>query len=136
MKVLELKGINSFYAAQAYYKLMLGLKMLPSYYMEAFEDFYARMDLMPESDQEKMIREAAIFVNLEKSELLDICQFACDPNGIPYREEQLKGMQPEQIHEIIVAVSMSIAKSHNIKLVSETEKKNSKISRLTLDLHS
>ncbi len=131
MTILELKGINSFYAAQAFYKLMLGLKMLPSYYAEPFEEFYARIDLMSEDDQEKIIREAVVFVNLDKSEILDLCQFASDSNGIPYREPQLKNMLPESIHEIIVSVSKEIAKSHKIRLVSEDEKKNSKISQLT-----
>lgn len=124
MKLLPLQGINSFYAAQAVHKLILGLKMLPAYVGESYEAFLHRLDQLPAGDQETMIREAATFVKLETDEMLDLCQFAADPNGVPYGEPSLKNAKPELIHEIIVAVSMEVLKAHKIRLISEDEKKN------------
>lgn len=129
MNLLPLKNIESFYATQAAHGLLLGLKMLPSYMGMSYEDFYASMDKMNDNDQETLIREAAVFVKLEKDELLSICQFATDPNGIPYTEVNLKSLDPQEIHEIVVAVVHQIFREHKIKLLSEKEKKNLKISQ-------
>ncbi len=133
MKVLELKGLNSLYAAQAFHKLMLGLKMLPAYVSESYKDFYDKIDLMDEKDQETMIREAVVFVRLYDDELMDVLRFSCDTNGVPYGKENSKGLRPEQIHECVVAVCMQIAREHKITLVTESEKKNSIISPSTLE---
>jgi hypothetical protein len=124
MKVLELKGMPAFYATQAYHKLMLGLKMLPAYYAETYEHFFTRMDALPEKDQEVYVREAALLVKLDREEVLDLVQFVADSNGVPYGPENIKSLAPEQLHEIIVAVSMEIARSHRVRLLSEDEKKN------------
>lgn len=124
MKILELKGYKSLKALQSFHTLMLGLKMLPSYMGEKYEDFYARLSDMPPQDQEKMIREAVLFVELEQDEVEAICCFAADPNGVPYSPENLKSLPPDQIHEIIVAVCKAISQI-KISLVSEAEKKNS-----------
>jgi len=124
MKVLEIRGQQSYYAAQAFHKLMLGLKMLPAYCGEHYEEFYARMDKMTPEQQETMIREAAVFVRLEPEEFYDLIKFAADDNGVPYGPNNTKALKPEEIHEIITAVSFEIAKNHRVRLLSETEKKN------------
>ncbi len=124
MKVLELKGINSLYAAQSFHKLMLGLKMLPAYLSEDYKDFYAKIDAMEEKDQETMIREALTFVKLFEDEVLDVLRFASDANGIPIGKENIKNLSPVQIHDCMASVCLEIAKEHKIKIVSESEKKN------------
>jgi hypothetical protein len=131
MKVLELKGLNSLYAAQVFHKLMLGLKMLPAYLSESYKDFYDRIDSMEEKDQETMIREAVMFIKLYDDELLDVLRFATDANGVAYGKENSKNLTPAEIHECVVAVCLRIAQEHKINLVSEDEKKNLKISRST-----
>lgn len=123
MKVLELKGFKSLKALNVFHSLMLGLKMLPSYASEGYEEFFERVQKMPPHDQEKLIREAVLFVNLERDEVEALTAFVADANGVPYGPENLKSMGPDQIFEMIVAVSLEVAKI-KIDFVTETEKKN------------
>lgn len=123
MKVLELRGHKSLRALNAFHTLMLGLKMLPAYVGESYEEFYSRVSEMPPSDQEKLIREAALFVELQKEEIEAIACFCTDRNGVPFSPENIKNLSPKEIVEMIVAVSMEIAKI-KIDLVSDAEKKN------------
>lgn len=123
MKVLELKGYKSLKALNAFHTLMLGLKMLPAYQLQSYEDFYASIDKMEPADQEKLIREAALFVELQKEEVESLICFCADPNGVPYSAENMSKLGPKDLFEIIVAVSKEIAKI-KIEFVSESEKKN------------
>ena len=130
IKVRELRGVKSLNAMNAFSALMLGLKMLPAYQGLAFEEFYEAVQKMPPADQRKLIREAAMFVKLEQDELNDLCSFACDANGVPYSTENIGNLGPGDIIDVIEAVCMEFAKI-KVNLVSETEKKKSKTSRLT-----
>lgn len=123
MRVLELKGFKSLRALNAFNTLMLGLKMLPAYMGERYEEFFDRVSNMPPSDQEKLIREAAVFVELQKEEVEALISFCADPNGVPYSAENMKNLGPKDLHEMIVAVCCEIAKI-KIDLVSDREKKN------------
>lgn len=123
IKVLELRGFKSLRALNAFNTLMLGLKMLPAYMGESYEAFFARIQEMPAADQEKLIREAALFVELQKEEVEALVGFCADANGVPYRAENLGNLNPKEIHEIIVAVCREIAKIQ-IDLVGEAQKKN------------
>lgn len=133
MKLRELKDWESFYAMQAVHKLLFGLKMLPTYMSLSYEEFFASLDSMEPKDQETILREAVVFVRLEPEELADILCFAVDPNGVPYQKNNSKNLKPEEIHEIIVAVSMEILRAHKVRLVTEKEKKNLKTSQSTSD---
>lgn len=123
MRVLELKGYKSLRALNAFNALMLGLKMLPAYMGESYETFLKRVQEMPPPDQEKMIREAALFVELSKEEVEALVCFCCDKNGVPYSPENLKNLGPSDLLDIIVSVGMEIAKIR-IDMLSENEKKN------------
>lgn len=124
MKVLELRGIPAFHAFQAFQKVLLGLKMLPEYQSEGFEEFYAKVEKMPQRDQETLIREAvALGVRLDPEEVMDLVRFACDANGVPYGEANVKNLDPPQLHEAMVAVCCELAKL-KINLVTDREKKN------------
>jgi len=123
MKVLELKGYKSLRALNVFHTLMLGLKMLPAYMGETYEDFYDRISKMDAASQEKLIREAALFVEIQKEELEALITFCADANGVPYSAENMKSLGPKDLHEMIVAVCMQIAKI-KIDLVSDSEKKN------------
>lgn len=122
-KVLPLTGYKSYRALQAYNALMLGLKMLPSYMGESYEDFFARIEKMPPEDQVKMIKEAALFVNLEKEEVDSIICFCADKNGVPFGPENMKSLGPDEIWGMIVAVATEISKI-KIDFVTDSEKKN------------
>ncbi len=124
MKVRELRGIPAFHAFQAFQKVMLGLKMLPAYAGEHFEEFYSRVEKMPFPDQETLIREAlALGMKLDPDEIMDLLQFVEDPNGVAYGPAQIKSLDPKGLHEALVAACCELAKIR-INLVSEREKKN------------
>lgn len=123
MKVLELRGYKSLRALNAFNALMLGLKMLPAYMGEDYEAFLNRIHNMGPDDQKKMIREAAMFVELQKEEVEAIICFCTDKNGVPYTSENLKNLGPGQLIELIVAVCFEIAQI-KIDFVSDAEKKN------------
>lgn len=123
MKVLELKGYDSLRALNAYSTLLLGIKMLPAYAAIGYEEFLAIVNHMSGAEQEKIFREAAMFVPLEKAEVEALVCFCTDKNGVPYGAAQLKNLDPEVLVDIIVAVCLEIAKI-KIDLVSENEKKN------------
>ena len=124
IKVLELKGFKALRALNAFHALMLGLKMLPAYMGESYETFFDRVSLMPPDDQEKLIREAVLFVELQKEEVEALIGFCADPNGVPYSAENLKNLGPRELHECIVAVCCEIGKI-KVDLVSNAQKKNS-----------
>lgn len=128
MKVLELRGYKSLRALNAFNALMLGVKMLPAYMGESYEDFLTRVHSMPAEDQEKVIREAALFVELQKEEVEAIVAFCADKNGVPYSAENMKNLGAGELVEMIVAVCCAIAKI-KIDFVSENEKKNSQTSQ-------
>lgn len=128
MRVLELRGYKSLKALNAFHTLMLGLKMLPAYMAVPYEEFYSRVEHMSPQDQEKLIREAVLFVELQKDEVEALACFVVDANGIPYSAENMKSLSPADLVEIIVSVCKEISKI-KINFVSETEKKNSIISQ-------
>lgn len=128
IKTLPLEGLESYWAAQAYIKLLLGLKMLPSYLLETYEQFYGRIEIMDQSDKENMLREAVMHVSLLEDEVLQVVKFAADQNGVRFTKVNMQKLTPDQILEIIIAVILEISKI-KIKFVSESEKKNLIISQ-------
>lgn len=127
--VLKLKGYQALRAFNAFNSLMLGLKMLPAYMAESYEEFYPRVSKLPEADQEQMIRHAVSFVQLAQDEVEALASFCTDKNGIAYSSVNLKNLPLEEIFEIIVAVCVQISKIR-VSIVSEEEKKNLKDSVL------
>ncbi len=123
IKVLELKGLKSLRALNAFNVLLLGLKMLPAYMGESYEDFLARVQAMPEKDQRMLLKEAALFVELEKDEVEALMGFVVDGNGVPFGPENIKNLGPDKLVEAIVEVCFQISKI-KIDLVTENEKKN------------
>jgi hypothetical protein len=134
-KILPLKGYKSLRALNAFHALMLGIKMLPAYAEEGYPTFYARLAQMSDAEKEKIIREAAVFVQLAEDEVNALISFATDKNGVAYSDVNVKNLNAGELHEIIVAVCMEIGRI-KIELVSEQEKKNLQTSQLTLDGNS
>lgn len=123
MKALELRGLKSYFAMQAYGKMLLGLKMLPMYMGLGYSEFYGIVDKMTESDQEKLIREGVFLVDLTHDEVMAFARFCADQNGVPFTDENVKKLAPDQIFEIIVTVCIACAKI-KINLTTDYEKKN------------
>lgn len=124
MKLLPLKGYKSLRALNAFHALLLGLKMLPAYREVAYEAFFAAFDQKSEADKEAMLREAVVFVQLERDEVEALVGFAADKHGVEYGPVNLGNLAPNQIHEIIVAVCMEIGRM-KVSLVTPAEKKKS-----------
>ena len=123
VEVAELRGFSAWRAFNAYHKLMLGLKMLPQYAHESYEEFYTRLDAMPEHDKLAVIKEAAALVELMQDEVEALVVFCKDPNGIPYGPENLAGLDIAHMFDIVVAVCFEISKI-KVDFISEDEKKN------------
>lgn len=124
VKVLEIKGVKSVRALNAFNALVLGVKMLPAYMGLTYETFLAKVHDMPLSDQKKILKEAALFVSLEREEIEALICFAADKNGVPFTSENMKNLTPDKMIEIIVEVCAAIAQ-FKIDFVSDREKKNS-----------
>lgn len=131
MKVLQLKGTKSLRAFNGFQALLLGLKMLPSYQAETYEDFYARVSELDLEKQEVLIREAACLVELQKDEVEAMLAFCTDANGVPYDAANIENLSPAQLIDCIVAVCMEFAKM-KVSLVSDARKK--KIRKFSIDL--
>ena len=123
MKVLELRGYKSLRALNAFYTLMLGLKMLPAYQAVKYEDFFNFIAELDPEGQEKLIREAVRLVEIQKDELEAIACFCTDQNGVPYTAANLNNLGPAELIEMVVSVCKEIAKI-KVNLVSEAEKKS------------
>ncbi len=121
-KVLPLKGYKALRALNAFHALLLGLKMLPAYLGEPYEQFYAAFNLKTDSQKETFLREAVAFVQLAQDEVEALVSFATDKNGIPYSSVNAGNLAIDELHEIIVAVCMEIGRI-KIGIVSEEEKK-------------
>lgn len=123
-KVLPLVGFKSLRAFNAFHALLLGMKMLPAYVMEPYEDFYARAQEKSDEEKMKLLKEAAQFVSLEQEELESLICFCTDKNGVPYSAANIKNLAPDELVSVIVAVCMEISKI-KIELLTDEEKKNS-----------
>lgn len=122
-KVLPLKGFKSYKALNAFHALLLGLKMLPAYTLITYEKFFESFKDKDDAEKETLLREAAVFVNLEEEEIEALVCFCTDKNGIPLTKANINNLTPDEIHEVIVAVCMEIGRI-KIDLVTESEKKN------------
>lgn len=127
MKILPLKGYRSLRALNAFHALLLGLKMLPAYMGENYEEFYASFTEKSEAEKERLVREAALFVELQEDEVKALVSFATDKNGVPYSAVNIGNLDAGEIHEIIVAVCMEIGRIR-IEIISEDEKKKLSVS--------
>lgn len=128
VRVSELRGFKSLRALNGFHALCLGLKMLPAYMGESYEEFFNRLSKMEAASQEILLREAALFVELDRAEVEAMIGFCLDPNGVPISSENLKNLAPGDLIDCIVAVCMQIA-AMKIDLVSDDEKKKSEGSR-------
>lgn len=131
IKVLPLRGYKSLRALNGFNALLLGFKMLPMYMGETYEKFYGQFAEKPDHEKEQMLREAAVFVALDEPEVKALVSFACDANGIPYDDKNMKNLDVKQLHEIIVAVCMEIGRMR-VDILSDAEKK--KLPMFSIDI--
>lgn len=130
-KVLPLKGYKALRALNGFHALLLGLKMLPAYAEVPYETFYASFQDKTEDEKETLIREAAVFVELDRDEVEALIGFCTDKNGVPFSPMNIGNLALDELHEVIVAVCMEIGRI-KIDLVTDAEKK--KIANFSIDV--
>lgn len=123
IKLLPLKGPDTYWALQSYIKLLFGLKMLPMYMGQTLEEFFDHIEQMPVDDRKKIVRQAVLMVTLERDEVSSLMKFAADKNGVRFSNENVSGLDPNEFMEIIHAVTQAIA-SLEPNFLSAREKKN------------
>jgi hypothetical protein len=122
MKVLPIRGLDSYWALQSYIKLLIGLKMLPMYMGKSLEEFLSMIEEMPVHDRKKIVREAVLVVTLERDEINSLMKFAADANGVPFTQENTAKLSPKEFIEILDAVVQEIA-AMEINFLTSSEKK-------------
>ena len=90
---------------------------------EDYDSFMDRVKEMPKEKQRELFKTAARHIELEKGEVEALLCFCTDPNGIPYKAENLGNLNPEKIVDIIVEVCLKIAEI-KVDMVTDSEKKN------------
>jgi len=123
IKILPLKGPDTYWALQSYIKLLFGLKMLPMYMGKTLEEFFDHVEQMPVEDRQKIVRQAVLMVTLERDEINALIKFAADKNGVPFTRENTSSLDPNDFMEIIHAVTQAIA-ALEPNFLSASEKKN------------
>lgn len=126
MKVRELEGIASLRAINAYHMLMYGLKMLPEYFRESYEEFYAKIDTLTQDEKDGLIKKAIFLIDLKDEEVGALLFWCNDPNGVPFTNANVKNLKPNQIIEALFLVCSEISKI-DADLLTEQEKKKLKI---------
>lgn len=123
IKVLPLKGPDTYWALQSYIKLLFGLKMLPMYMGDTLEEFFDKIEAMPVVDRQKMVRSAVLMVTLQPDEFNALLKFAADKNGVPFSHENTRSLAPNEFFDILHAVTQEIA-ALEPNFLSVKEKKN------------
>ena len=123
-KCLELRGSKSHTALTAFYNLMIGLRMAPSYQHYSLEEFFSVVEAMEPEDRLKVIITGAKIVPLQDDEIRALVCFCTDKNGVPYTSENLKNLGPSDLVEIIATVCFELSNCIHVDLLSPDEKKN------------
>lgn len=123
IKLLPLKGPDTYWALHSYIKLLLGLMMLPMYMGKTFEEFSEFIEKMPVDDRKKIVHQAVLLVTLTPDEVSALIKFATDKNGVPFSHENTKQLEPAEFMAILHAVTQAIA-ALEPNFLSPAEKKN------------
>lgn len=123
MQVLELRGLESIWAFNAYQTLLRGLALEQACLGQDMETTFANFEGLDLAGKEKELRRALSMVNLEREDMLNLLTFVADVNGIPYAKKNLKNMGPTELMEAMLAVCLKISEI-NPRLATDDAKKN------------
>lgn len=112
MSKFNLQGIKSVYAFQVMHTLLLGYYTIPNFEnrKESFEAFLKRFEIGTEEEKRAILTRAIYLVKLEKDEILAVCGFGKDKNGVPYSAENIENLSHLEICNLIIEVCLEIAK--------------------------
>jgi hypothetical protein len=122
MQVLELKGIKALRALNVFHTLMLGLKMLPMHANVPYDKFFDEFQDKPDDEKMKMVRQAALFVELTKEDVEALAFFVADANGVRYQPANINNLSATDILDMVVAVAFAVGQI-KIDSLSEEQKK-------------
>ena len=105
MKILPLVGLKSLRAFNAFNSLLLGLEMLPDNLSVPYPEFFEAFKDKSDTQKEDALRQAVAFVPLTPEEIEAFAAFATDDNGIAYTKHNIANLKPDQILELVVAIS-------------------------------
>lgn len=110
--VSEIKGVKGLYAFKALQTLLFSYFMLPEFRQpkETYTEFLKRFSAMGEKEQRETLKTALYFAGIDENEILALCLFAKDPNGVPYGKSNLANLEIEELFAIIIDVCMAIVK--------------------------
>jgi F0F1-type ATP synthase delta subunit len=123
-RILPLKGLKSVWALNAFNSLILGLAIENAMTGQTVEQTYAAFEKLDEKAKEKAIKDALQRINLQEEDMKNLLAFATDDNGIPYTEENIKGLAPEKIIDALGRVCLEISKI-KVHSIDVDVKKNS-----------
>lgn len=123
MEVLELRGLESVWAFNAYQTLLRGLALEQACLGQDMETTFANFEGLDLAGKERELRRAFSMVNLEKEDMLNLLTFVADVNGIPYAKKNLKNLGPTELTEAMLAVCLKISEIKP-RLATEEVKKN------------
>lgn len=108
----NLSGIKSVWAFQVMHTLLMGYWMIPNFESEkeSFEKFLERFEQGSEEEKRAIFQKAMYLVKLNKDEILAVCGFAKDKNGIEYSAENIENLSFDEISQIIIDVCVEIAR--------------------------
>lgn len=108
----EIKGVKGLYAFKALQTLLFSYFMLPEFRQpkETYTEFLKRFSAMGEKEQRETLKTALYFAGIDENEILALCLFAKDPNGVPYGKSNLANLEIEELFAIIIDVCMAIVK--------------------------
>lgn len=112
MNKYELRGIKSVYAFQVLHTLLLGYWTIPNFEnkKESFEAFLKRFETGTEEEKRAILTRAIYLVKLDKDEILSVCCFGKDKNGITYSAENIENLSYMEICNLIIDVCLEISK--------------------------
>ena len=123
MQVLELRGLESIWAFNAYQTLLRGLALEQACLGQDMDTTLANFEGLDLAGKERELRRALSMVNLEKEDMLNLLAFVADVNGIPYAKKNVKNIGPAELIDAMLAVCLKISEI-NPRLATEDVKKN------------
>ncbi len=130
MEIKELKDFEALDVYSLFWRLAIAVHEHPRYRDVPWEKFYAQVQDEFTDDQKKILIIESIMIGALTREELESCvSFTKDKNGVTYNRSNIKNLNPAELIEIVSEVLLEVSKIR-VKLVNESEKKNSRDSVL------
>lgn len=120
--VKQARGVAGARAFQVYHRLVFGLNMTPLNAGKKYDEWVREFEAKTDEDKRRDLAVACLLVDLEPEEMHALLALASDPNGNPLGPENVSGLPPNEIVEIMTDVCMELSKIPLYSLTSEQKK--------------